>query len=206
MSKPESKHDVLLDSLKKFYDDSEHLRSLTRVLRNESGISLRILDWLVTNYSKKHNICYVLPNGVPFNMFLAYKAQLKAYSKQLFDPFARRKRLEIPDGQGGALASTCGQLNFFRWALGYGVVDYGIAHAREIEQDMMLAIKHRSDRSTDRSAADAAAAVADAAAAVAASASPASPETGEKPRRKELSKAAVKTCTRTVVHVVVKFT
>lgn len=194
-AKPESKHDVLLDSLKKFYDDSEHLRSLTRVLRNESGISLRILDWLVTNYSKKHNICYVLPSGVPFNMFLAYKAQLKAYSKQLFDPFARRKRLEIPDGQGGALASTCGQLNFFRWALGYGVVEYGIAHAKDIEQDMMLAIKHRHDRSATTDAC-----------AAGIGTSPASPETAEKPRRKELSRAAVKTCTRTVVHVVVKFT
>ena len=193
MAKPESKHDVLLDSLKKYYEsDPQRLQSLRQVLRNESGISLRILDWLVTNYSKKHNICYVLPSGVPFNMFLAYKAQLKAYSKQLFDPFARRQRLEIPDGDGGALHTTCGQLNFFRWALGYGVVEYGIAHSRDIEQDMMLAIKHRHDRTLN--APDFAT-------------SPASPETGgEKPRRKELSKAAVKTCTRTVVHVVVKFT
>ena len=190
MAKPESKHDVLLESLKKYYEsDPQRLLSLRQVLRNESGISLRILDWLVTNYSKKHNICYVLPSGVPFNMFLAYKAQLKAYSKQLFDPFARRQRLEIPDGVDGALASTCGQLNFFRWALGYGVVEYGIAHAKDIEQDMMLAIKHRQDRSAD-SAADTSFETA---------------ETAEKPLRKELSKAAVKTCTRTVVHVVVKF-
>lgn len=192
MAKPESKHDVLLESLKKYYEsDPQRLLSLRQVLRNESGISLRILDWLVTNYSKKHNICYVLPSGVPFNMFLAYKAQLKAYSKQLFDPFARRQRLEIPDGVDGALASTCGQLNFFRWALGYGVVEYGIAHAKDIEQDMMLAIKHRQERRADPPQ-------------TAAAADFSSPD--EKPRRKELSKAAVKTCTRTVVHVSLKFT
>ena len=179
--KPESKQDVLLDSLRKFYAEAGHLRLLSDVLNNEAGISLRILDWLVTNYSKKKNIVYFVDgtDGFPaaFNMFLEYKSQLKAYSKRFFDPFCRRERLAFVDSEGRDFQTTLGQLNFFRWAITNGVVDFGAAHAPDIEADMMQSIKHRYG-------------------------DPAEP----KPRRKELSKAAIKSCTKTVLHVTVRFT
>jgi hypothetical protein len=178
---PESKHDVLLDSLRKFYAEPGHLRLLSDVLNNEAGISLRILDWLVTNYSKKKNIVYFVDgtDGYPaaFNMFLEYKSQLKAYSKRFFDPFCRRERLGFVDSEGRDFQTTLGQLNFFRWAITNGVVDFGAQHAADIEADMMQSIKHRYG-------------------------DPAAP----KPRRKELSKAAIKSCTKTVLHVTVRFT
>lgn len=178
---PESKHDVLLDSLRKFYGEAGHLRLLSDVLNNEAGISLRILDWLVTNYSKKKNIVYFVDgtDGYPaaFNMFLEYKSQLKAYSKRFFDPFCRRERLAFEDSEGRDFQTTLGQLNFFRWAITNGVVDFGAAHASDIEADMMQSIKHRYG----------------------------DPE-APKPRRKELSRAAIKSCTKTVLHVTVRFT
>jgi len=181
-----SKQDVLLDSLRKFYENGAHLRVLTDVLRsNESQhkhISLRILDWLVTNYAKKHNIVYLLPgeDGVPatFNMFLEYKSQLKAYSKRFFDPFCRRERLEFTDADGNAFHSTVGQLNFFRWALLHGVVEYGTRHSQEIEEDMLQSIRHRGAPAVE----------------------------APKPKRRELSKAAIKGCTKTHVKVTVRFT
>ncbi len=193
----ESKHDVLLESLRKFYEaHPEHHASLAGLLRNETGVSLRIIDWLVTNYAKKTNITYSLADpetglDVPFNVFLQYKAQLKSFSKKFFDPFARRERIEFPDGRGGVLLSTAGQLNFFRWAIVNRVFEYGRAHAAEIEDDMMASIRHRH------------------AAAATAPESSSSPEDpgppAAKPRRKELSRAAVKTCTRTRVRVVFRF-
>lgn len=180
----QSKQDVLLDSLRKFYENEQHLRVLTDVLRSSESqhkhISLRILDWLVTNYAKKHNIVYLIPgeDGLPvtFNMFLEYKSQLKAYSKRFFDPFCRRERLEFTDADGNAFYSTVGQLNFFRWALLHGVVDYGTRHNAAIEDDMLQSIRHRT-------------------------AAPAA-----KPKRRELSKAAIKGCTKTHVKVTVRFT
>lgn len=178
---PESKHDVLLESLRKFYSEGDHLAVLSHVLDNDTGISLRILDWLVTNYSKKRNIVYYVDNAdsqsVTFNMFLEYKSQLKAYSKRFFDPFCRRERLLFRDDKGREFYTTLGQLNFFRWAIVNGVVQYGLQHAAEIEDDMMQSIKHRyNDAPPDA-----------------------------KPRRKELSKAAIKSCTKTVLHVTVRF-
>lgn len=182
-----SKQDVLLESLRKFYaDNPQHLRVLTDILRSgDTHISLRILDWLVTNYAKKKNIVYLVEGHdgqVTFNMFLEYKSQLKAYSKRFFDPFCRRERLEFPDADGGVFLSTVGQLNFFRWALLHGVVDYGSRHNAQIEHDMLQSIRHRANSTA--------------------------PDGGlvVKPKRRELSKAAIKGCTKTHVKVTVRFT
>lgn len=197
----ESKQEVLLASLRKFYARDENLRALTDVLaareqgaahpatthpatmppaRGTHPLSLRILDWLVTNYSKKHNIVYLVQgDGVSktFNMFLEYKSQLKAYSKRYFDPFCRRERLTFPDADGRPLHTTVGQLNFFRWAIQNDVVGFGLRHGGAIEEDMLRSIKHRPG--TDG---------------------------GARPRRRELSKAAIKGCTKTHVRVTVRFT
>lgn len=180
----QSKQDVLLDSLRKFYDDPEHLRVLTQVLAHDKkhhDVSLRILDWLVTNYAKKNNIVYLVPEDEgsrTFNMFLEYKSQLKAYSKRFFDPFCRRERLEFTDAEGQPFQTTVGQLNFFRWALQYGVVEYSMRHNAQIEADMLQSIRHRSASATEAA----------------------------KPKRRELSKAAIKGCTKTHVRVTVRFT
>jgi hypothetical protein len=181
----QSKQDVLLQSLRAFYRDPDHLRVLRDVLvcrgdASATRVSLRILDWLVTNYSKKHNVVYLIPgeDGVPktFNMFLEYKSQLKAYSKRFFDPFCRRERLDFQDGDGQPFQTTVGQLNFFRWALQHGVVEYGQRHGPSIEHDMLHSIRHRTQVGA----------------------------TG-KCKRRELSKAAIKGCTKTHVKVTVRF-
>lgn len=191
MAQIQSKQEVLLESLRKFYGDPAHLRVLTDVLRSGEAagsphISLRILDWLVTNYAKKHNIVYLVTgqDGLAgsFNMFLEYKSQLKAYSKRFFDPFCRRERLDFTDADGQPFHTTVGQLNFFRWALLHGVIEYGTRHNAAIEEDMLQSIRHR------------------AAAAAAAGGGVA------KPKRRELSKAAIKGCTKTHVKVTVRFT
>jgi hypothetical protein len=170
----ESRDDVLLRSLRKYYTDPAALRMLTDVLRNKTKISLRTLDWLVTNYSKKNNIVYGY-NGRTINVFLEYKGCLKAFSKRSFDPFQRRERIEIVDADGTAMQSTTGQLNFFRFAISMGVIKYALSHAGNIEADMLQAIKHRTTK-------------------------------GPKTKRKELSKAAIKTATTTDIKVTVRFT
>lgn len=192
-----SKHDVLLSSLKKFYACPARLRVLTEVLRQPgkgtsrvSRVSLRILDWLVTNYAKKQNIVYLVSgeDGLPttFNMFLEYKSQLKAYSKKYFDPFCRRDRLTFEDADGEPFQTTVGQLNFFKWAIMNGVVDFGAEHCVSIEDDMLASIRHRT--------------------AAAPSATPSgTTRKCHKPKRRELSKAAIKGCTKTHVTVTVRF-
>ena len=74
------------------------------------------MDWFVTNYSKKHNICYLTKNNknINFIVYLDYKNQLKAYSKKQFDPFCRRERISFNDINNNEIITTVGQLNFFQ--------------------------------------------------------------------------------------------
>jgi hypothetical protein len=145
-----SKHDVLLDSLCEFYEHHpDALDVLDRVLRKPKPVvSLRVLDWLVTNYAKKHAVMYTVSRGeghVSFNLHLEYKSQLKAYSKRYFDPFCRRDRIVFTTQGATGMRTTVGQLNFFKWAVQNGVVDYACRHARDIERDMMDNITKRDE-------------------------------------------------------------
>ena len=47
--------DILLNSLKEFYMRGDNKKKLLEIINN-TNISLRIIDWFVTNYSKKNNI------------------------------------------------------------------------------------------------------------------------------------------------------
>ena len=90
----ESRQELLMYSLNKYYENENKFNLVIPIITQQTRISLRILDWLVTNYSKKFNCGYVL-NGDNFNIHKSYKNQLKSYSKKLFDPFCRRERIRI---------------------------------------------------------------------------------------------------------------
>jgi len=91
------KEETLIEFLIFFYKD--RIQILKDIIYQNSPLSLRLIDWLVTNYSKKYNIIYPInKNGedvIYFNIYLDYKNQLKAYSKKFFDPFCRQKRIII---------------------------------------------------------------------------------------------------------------
>ena len=91
------KEETLVDFLMAFYKD--RIQILKDIIYQNNPLSLRLIDWLVTNYSKKYNIIYPInKNGedvMYFNIYLDYKNQLKAYSKKFFDPFCRQKRIII---------------------------------------------------------------------------------------------------------------
>ena len=96
-----SKEELLLKTLNEFYNKSEcnHIDELLPIVLSESIISLRGLDWFVTNYSKKNNTHYVIEtNGKKeaFDVHNKYKAQLKAFNKKFFDPFCRGNKIIFP--------------------------------------------------------------------------------------------------------------
>ena len=137
MSKPilgmdiQSKEQWVLHRLTNFYNQSTHLERVRGILEGTSRVSLRLIDWLVTNYAKKHNISYLTKEGKHVIIYLAYKSHLKAYSKKMFDPFCRWRRIQFL-----GLQTTVGQLNFFEWALQDEVLDYLDAHYDEVQADM----------------------------------------------------------------------
>jgi len=142
---------VLLDSLKEFYLIKENKIKLVQILNNSNNISLRIIDWFVTNYSKKYNTLYftddkknIITEKIEeykdlkqFNVYYSYKTQLKSYSKKKFDPFCRRDRIEF-NISNDKIISTLGQLNFFKWAINNSILEYISLNYKEIENDMNI--------------------------------------------------------------------
>jgi hypothetical protein len=135
------KQDILLIPITDFFSDPKHLDLLLGILiTGKYKISLRIIDWFVTNYSKKHNLV-IEKNNKPFIVFLEYKSQLKAYSKKQFDPFCRRSRIHYEYEKNKKFETTIGQLNFFRWAIENLIIDHIMKHYDDIEKDMNNTLK-----------------------------------------------------------------
>lgn len=148
-----SRKNLLFTSLCRFYDNPENMNTFLDVVQGETKVSLRLLDWLITNYSKNNNVCYIV-NDANFNIYLNYKTQLKAYSKKQFDPFQRRERIcfEVTyNDKKQQLVTTIGQLNFFRWAIQHKLIEYAMDNITEIENDMNRNIcSRRNDKKTSR--------------------------------------------------------
>jgi hypothetical protein len=112
----------------------EFITKMINIIEGKSDISLRILDWFVTKYSKKKIVCNGnVKNVEAFDVKISYKAQLKTYKKRYFDPFRRKKKFYYPCEKEGFIKigdeikhiyTTLGQLNFFRWAFTNGIVSY----------------------------------------------------------------------------------
>ena len=128
----QSKEQLVLHRLSTFYSNTDLLERVKAIITGESRISLRLIDWLVTNYAKKHNVSYMTKkNGRHVIVYLAYKSHLKAYSKKMFDPFCRWKRIQFL-----GMNTTVGQLSFFEWAIQDEVLDYLDDHFEEVQRDM----------------------------------------------------------------------
>ena len=189
----QTQNELLLTNLLDLYKKDNHMERLMDIINGESKISLRIIDWFVTNFSKKNFTVYSIPaknrcstvingeeNMERFKVFHNYKLELKAYSKVRFDPFSRRERIMIPYTDDTSLQTTIGQLNFFKWAIENRVLEYIENNYDEIEADMNSR-NSISKKNTD--------------------------ETDNKTRKKreELSVSACKTIKKEMVKIVVKF-
>ena len=148
---------LLYTSLIEFYNEDKNIEKLDEIL-NSTHISLRIIDWFVTNFSKKYNThysLYVTPtNKITMNNTVnnslhkqitvhhSYKSQLKSYQKKNFDPFCRRARI-LFQCKNYKISTTIGQLNFFKWAIENLLLDFIKINHSEIEEDMNLSINRK---------------------------------------------------------------
>ena len=133
-----SREVYLLNEIQKFFTEEKISDILVPLLNQKAPISLRGIDWLITNYSKKYNILCSshINGGQMINIFHSYKRALAFYKRKHFDPFRRRTRLYIHLSDGNTVESTIGQTVFLMWASRLGVLKYAYSHADEIETDM----------------------------------------------------------------------
>ena len=86
-----NQNDLLLKTFKGYYADQENMDKMISIINGQSAISLRIVDWFTTNYSKKYWTVYNIEKdgeNIRFKVFDDYKLKLKAYSKKDLTLFA----------------------------------------------------------------------------------------------------------------------
>jgi hypothetical protein len=141
--------ELLLLSLSKYYSNKAFVANIVPIITGASNISLRLIDWFVTNYAKKHATIINQESGnnvLHFNVYLSYRSQLKAYSKQLFDPFRRRDRIIFCFDPTTRIETTIGQLNFFRWLMQNNLLQYIEKNLKQIEEDMLASQKETTSK------------------------------------------------------------
>lgn len=152
--------DKLKEKLLEFFEVQSNLNILFSVLQKQSIYSLRIIEWFVTNYCKKHLVIYNV-NGKSFNVYKKYKDNLKSYTKEKFDPFKRTKqntmlsskiKLKNPKTNETVETSIC-QMNFFKWMITNNIHKYIEKNITLIKKDMNETInkkKSEEDKSPNK--------------------------------------------------------
>ena len=144
--------DLLLISLNDFYNKNpEYKFILKKIINGNHKLSLRLIDWLVTHYSRINNIYYWIHNNseifynLPINnniykkinLYLDYRAQLKSYAKLYFDTFRRHQRISFFIKDNDFIETTIGQLNFFRWIFNNNIITYALDNYDKIYSNMI---------------------------------------------------------------------
>jgi len=154
---------LLLSSISKYFKNNpKHLDQFKNIILGKSFISLRLIDWLLTHFSKNNNIQYwidddtkkiykTLPENIKkaanlrkFNMYIDYRAQLKSFSKMYFDPFRRHERIIYKLNDKENIETTIGQLNLFRWFFKNYIYEYISNNYNEIAKNMSS--KNKNDK------------------------------------------------------------
>jgi hypothetical protein len=143
----DTKLSLLMKSLTEFYKDLKYIKEIKDIVDQNSVISLRILDWFITNYAKKYRtiICH---NNRSIDVYQNYKLQLKSYSKSAFDPFCRKNKIIFYYTEDEYIETSCGQLCFFRWCFENNILDYVKENLGLIEQDMKSSLKHKKSKNS----------------------------------------------------------
>ncbi len=132
--------DLLMRNLARFYSRKSNMDVLLAYVDSKSApVSLRTIDFFVTKYSQTRAI--VLKASDPgdlniSNVYLSYKAQLKAFHKKLFDPFRRHEKIMFRFDESVSVTTTVAQLNFFRWLIEGDLLSYILEHKDEIQAEM----------------------------------------------------------------------
>ena len=143
----DTKLSLLMKSLTLFYKDLKYIKQIKDIVDQNSVISLRILDWFITNYAKKYRTIIYFENKT-IDVYQNYKLQLKSYSKSAFDPFCRKNKIIFYYTEEDYIETSCGQLCFFRWCFENNILEYVKENLGLIEQDMKSSL---NDKKTKRS-------------------------------------------------------
>lgn len=150
-----TKDSLILNKLQARYRNDKEMKRWFLTFIQKPSVSLRTIEWLASSYSKRYNVSYYVKRAdgtrFLFHMHSSYKSQIKAYTRNNFDPFRRKTSMTIhlPSLQtspqpGDTSLTTLSQVNFFRWVFEYNVIEYALKNLDSIQKD----IESREKRSS----------------------------------------------------------
>jgi hypothetical protein len=156
-----------LDKIKKILTPDTVQNLIIPLITQKHKISLRILEWLATNYSKEKRIVLVNEkNGVMTDIFSDYNTILSGNHRAGFDSFKRSQRVYFQyskiafdynsnDSEQQREASTTeytrtyettvAQLYFLSWVISSGILRYAEKHLDEITDDIKIKMKNKKN-------------------------------------------------------------
>jgi len=136
----------IIKTLNNFYNDSINIELIEKLLFIKSKLSIRLIDYFITKYSKINKCSYYIDNSL-FNIFISYKQQLKIFQKKYFDPFSRGNRIPFFFWKNNSdnfeksytsIITTIGQLNFFKWFIEKKIYKFILNNYDNIEISMNI--------------------------------------------------------------------
>lgn len=141
---------IRLNELHAFFTKEKRDELLIPIVRSQTDVSLRALDWFVVNFAKRRK---VVCSGHDDSVFTSYKNWLRHFRRRDFDPFRRRQRIKFQVGKFDWEETTVGQLNFLKWCETYDVISQARQNLEEVEGDMTrtLAASKKAKRDCSQS-------------------------------------------------------
>ena len=118
--------------------DLETIGAILPYIDHKGPVSLRIIEWFVTNFSKLHH-------PEIYRKYISFRA---IWKRPLFDCFARqgpksaRIYLHFEEKKH---PTTVAQLHYLLWAHRNGVLEYCVAHETAIEDHMVGTLKQNQE-------------------------------------------------------------
>jgi len=144
---------LILDHLRNFYD-KKYPKAIDQIIKpiiyKESKISLRLLEYFVTKYSKEIPVIikYKKNGRMKYiSVYDSYTNQLHSYDKKRLDPFNRNHtkgkskdkthliNFDYNDNKILEKTTIC-QLNFFRWIINENILSYVNENLDKIRKHM----------------------------------------------------------------------
>ncbi len=116
--------DRVMSEIEEYFEASPLVISTIRdILLHRHTVSLRLLEWVCTNYE----------NEKALSIRTAYRREICKFGKRLFDPFRRAHKISA-----WGLETSIGQLNFLKWVLSRGVLDWVVDNVEDIKEDIRM--------------------------------------------------------------------
>jgi len=141
---PSSQHAARLHQISSIFTQDVLDNVMFPLLEQSQPSSLRVLDWLCVNYSKKNVVSYTVTdrhaNQEHFDLHRSYSKWLRNFRRKGFDVFRRGNRVRFCTSSGVEVQTTVAQLNFCVWLMRNQVLCWIRQHHAAVEHDMNMTL------------------------------------------------------------------